>query len=136
MAKNFTIQEVADKFGLSAHTLRYYDKEGLLPFIGRDKSGNRSFTELDLDWVALISCLKNTGMPIKEIKRYSDWSTKGSVTAGERKAMLSAHRDEVLRQIEELKINLALIDKKIGFYDDPEMARVMDERIKTRETVR
>lgn len=120
---NYSINEVASKFGLSAHTLRFYDKEGLMPFIGRDKSGNRIFTETDLNWVAMVCCLKDTGMSIKEIKQYADWCMEGMPTIGERKAMLVDHRKQVVRQIEELKKNLALIDSKIAVYDDPELAQ-------------
>lgn len=120
---NYSINEVANKFGLSAHTLRFYDKEGLMPFIGRDKSGNRIFTETDLNWVAMVCCLKDTGMSIKEIKQYADWCMEGMPTIGERKAMLVKHRQQVVRKIEELKKNLALIDSKIAVYDDPELAQ-------------
>lgn len=120
---NYSINEVASKFGLSAHTLRFYDKEGLMPFIGRDKSGNRIFTETDLNWVAMVCCLKDTGMSIKEIKQYADWCMEGMPTIGERKAMLVEHRQQVVRKIEELKKNLALIDSKIAVYDDPELAQ-------------
>jgi DNA-binding transcriptional MerR regulator len=126
---NFTINEVANKFGLSAHTLRFYDKEGLLPFIARNKSGNRTFTELDLNWVALICCLKDTGMPIKDIKQYSVWCTRGSGTIDARKTMLSAHRNQVLKQIDDLTNNLELIDSKIAIYEDPDKARMMDEQL-------
>lgn len=124
---NYSINEVAKMFGLSAHTLRFYDKEGLMPFIGRNTSGNRMFTDTDLDWVALICCLKNTGMPIKEIKQYSDMCTQGRVTIDNRKSMLSVHREEVKKQINDLQKNLELIDSKIAFYEDPEMIKKMDE---------
>ncbi|NOU98775.1 MerR family transcriptional regulator [Paenibacillus planticolens] len=123
----YTINQVADLFSLPAHTLRYYDKEGLLPFISRDKNGNRLFSELDLNWVALICCLKNTGMPIKEIKQYSDWCAQGSQRLDERKAMLISHREHVLKQIEDFKKNLELIDSKIATYEDPVLAKKMDE---------
>jgi DNA-binding transcriptional MerR regulator len=126
---NFTINEVANKFGLSAHTLRFYDKEGLLPFIARNKSGNRIFTEMDLNWVAMVCCLKDTGMPIKEIKQYSDWCTQGSGSIDARKTMLTAHRNQVLKQIDDLKNNLELIDSKIAIYEDPDKARLMDEHL-------
>ncbi|MGN8772297.1 MerR family transcriptional regulator [Paenibacillus barengoltzii] len=119
---HYTINEVARKFNLSAHTLRYYDKEGLMPFIGRDKSGNRVFTETDLNWVAMVCCLKDTGMSIKEIKKYADWCMEGMRTIDERKAMLIEHRKQVVKQMEELQKNLELIDSKIAVYDDPELA--------------
>ncbi|MBM6996278.1 HTH-type transcriptional regulator AdhR [compost metagenome] len=118
----YSIQEVAAKFGLTAHTLRYYDKEGLLPFIGREPSGNRIFMEKDLDWLAMICCLKDTGMPIKEIKQYADWCAKGMETLEERKAMLADHRLQVLKQMDALQQNLDLIDSKIAVYNDPVLA--------------
>ncbi|MDU2243007.1 MAG: MerR family transcriptional regulator [Paenibacillus sp.] len=115
----YSIHEVATKFGLTAHTLRYYDKEGLLPFIGREPSGTRIFTEKDLEWLTMICCLKDTGMPIKEIKQYADWCAKGMETLEERKAMLADHRLQVLQQMEALQKNLDLIDSKIAVYNDP-----------------
>lgn len=127
----YTINQVADLFNLPAHTLRYYDKEGLLPFISRDKNGNRLFNELDLNWVALICCLKNTGMPIKEIKQYSDWCKEGSQKLDDRKGMLVSHREQVLKQIENLKKNLELIDSKIATYEDPESVKKMEEHALT-----
>ncbi|MDF2958701.1 MAG: hypothetical protein K0S39_436 [Paenibacillus sp.] len=122
---NYSINGVANKFGLSVHTLRFYDKEGLMPFIGRDKSGNRVFTETDLKWVAMVCCLKDTGMSIKEIKEYADWCMQGLQTIDERKAMLVAHRKQVVKQIEDLKKNLELIDSKIAVYENPELAQKM-----------
>lgn len=118
----YSINEVANQFGLSIHTLRYYDKEGLMPFIGRDKSGNRVFTETDLNWVAMVCCLKDTGMSIKEIKQYADWCVGGMQTIDQRKSMLADHRKLVVKQIEDLKKNLELIDSKIAVYEDPELA--------------
>lgn len=118
----YSINEIARMFGLTAHTLRYYDKEGLLPFIGRDSSGNRIFTEKDLDWLAMICCLKDTGMPIKEIKQYADWCSKGMETLEERKSMLTEHRLQVVKEIEALQKNLDLIDSKIAVYNDPMLA--------------
>jgi DNA-binding transcriptional MerR regulator len=118
------------KFNLSAHTLRFYDKEGLLPFISRNKSGNRVFTEADLAWITLICCLKDTGMQIKEIKQYSDWCKEGSRTIEIRKKMLGEHRTVVLKQMEALKENLELIDTKITFYENPDNAQLMDQRLK------
>ncbi|WP_308635219.1 MerR family transcriptional regulator [Paenibacillus silvisoli] len=129
---DYTINEVARKFGLTAHTLRYYDKEGLLPFVERTPSGNRRFTDEDLNWIALICCLKDTGMPIKEIKTYSEWALKGKDTVDERKRMLIEHRLEVVRQIEQLQHNLKLIDDKIGFYNDPEYIAHLEERLNRR----
>ncbi|OMF36913.1 MerR family transcriptional regulator [Paenibacillus sp. FSL H8-0548] len=113
----YTINQVAQLFDISAHTLRFYDKEGLLPFVSRNKSGNRTFSDRDLEMIKLICCLKNTGMPIKEIKRYVDMFMHGIETAASRKQMMKDHRREVLRQIDDLKKNLNLIDLKITYYE-------------------
>lgn len=114
---NYSINEVAAKFGISTHTIRFYEKEGLFPFIKRNKAGNREFTDSDIEWVKLVCCLKNTGMKIKDIRQYMDWCMKGEETIGIRKNLLIEHRNEVLQQIENLQKNLNLIDHKISFYD-------------------
>jgi len=113
----YTINEVAKICDISAHTLRFYDKEGLLPFISRNKTGNREFSEQSLDLIKLICCLKNTGMQIKEIKQYIDLCMQGNETSSVRKSMMVDHRKEVARQIDDLKKNLNLIDLKVAFYD-------------------
>lgn len=119
----YTINEVARMCDLSAYTLRFYDKEGLLPFVSRTPSGIRSFSERDLELIKLICCLKNTGMPIKEIKRYIDMVMEGAETVEARRQMMVDHRNEVLRQIDELKKNVNLIDLKIAFYDNHQDAQ-------------
>lgn len=113
----YSISQVAEKFNLTPHTIRYYDKEGLLPFIDRTKAGNREFSDSDLDWLKLICCLKNTGMPIKQIKRYIQWCLQGDDTLEIRRQMFLDHRKEVLKQMEDLKENLKTIDYKLSLYD-------------------
>lgn len=109
----YSINEVAEICDLSTHTIRFYDKEGLLPFISRNKSGNRRFSEADLEFVKMICCLKNTGMPIKEIKQYVNLYRDGEETFHTREEMMKAHRKEVVRQIDDLKKSLNIIDLKI-----------------------
>ncbi|MCB8816120.1 MerR family transcriptional regulator [Desulfosporosinus shakirovi] len=113
----YSISQVAEKFDLTAHTIRYYDKEGLLPFIDRNKAGNREFSDGDLEWVKLICCLKNTGMPIKQIKLYIEWCLQGDDTLEIRRQMFIDHRKEVLKQMDDLKENLKTIDYKLELYD-------------------
>lgn len=112
----YTIKQVAEKMNLTAYTLRYYDKEGLLPFVVRDSSGNRLFTENDIEWLGLICCLKNTGMPIRQIKKFIQGALEGDHTLESRIEMLLAHRNDVLRQMEELNKNLEKINWKINYY--------------------
>lgn len=110
---NYTIKQAAEKSNLSIHTLRFYDKEGLLPFLSRDRSGNRVFTDSDLEWLGLICCLKNTGMPIKQIRTYIQWCLNGDDSYALRLQMLVEHRQAVIQQIEELQRNLEAIHHKI-----------------------
>ena len=113
----YSIAEVAEKTQLTAHTLRYYEKEGLLPFINRSNSGNRDFKDTDLEWLELICCLKNTGMPIKKIKEYIGLCLKGDNTLDVRREIFTKHREEVINQIAELHKNLDKINWKINYYD-------------------
>ena len=80
----YTIKQVADKMGVSVPTLRYYDKEGLLPFIEKKENGTRIFKESDLRTLEIISCMKASGMPIKDIKRYMDMCLEGDNTLEDR----------------------------------------------------
>ena len=113
---DYTIAQAAKKMNLTTYTLRYYDREGLLPKIERSKSGNRIFTPDDMEMLSVICCLKNTGMPIKEIKQFTDWQNEGDHTLHDRSKMLEKHKEEVLTQIAELQNNLKLINKKLNYY--------------------
>lgn len=112
----YTIKQASEKLNLTVHTLRFYDKEGLLPFVQRNNSGNRIFTESDVEWLLLICCLKNTGMPLKQIKKYIQWCFAGETTLENRRKMLIEHRQEVIKQISELQHNLETINYKISHY--------------------
>jgi DNA-binding transcriptional MerR regulator len=112
----YTIKQVSEKVKLTVHTLRFYDKEGLLPFVQRNNSGIRIFTESDVEWLSLICCLKNTGMPLKQIKEYIQWCFDGETTLENRRKMLVEHRSIVIKQISELQHNLETINYKISHY--------------------
>lgn len=115
---DYTIAQAAKKMNLTTYTLRYYDREGLLPNIERSTAGNRIFTSDDLEMLSLICCLKNTGMPIKEIKRFTDWQNEGSHTLHARNDILTKHKESMLKQIEDLRNHLRLIDHKLHYYQD------------------
>ena len=104
------------KIGISAHTLRFYDKEGLLPNIGRDEYGNRCFTDNDLQWLGLLQCLKNTGMSLKDIKRFAECTVIGDDTIEERLSLFENQIENVKCQIAELKRYLDLLEYKLAFY--------------------
>lgn len=112
----YTIKQVAERTGLSAHVLRFYEKEGLLSNIARSKSGIRHYSNDDLEWLGLICCLKNTGMSLKQIKVFVDLSAEGKATLRQRCEMLAAHKTEVERQIEEMKKHLVKVTHKIEYF--------------------
>ncbi|BAS48085.1 MerR family transcriptional regulator [Aggregatibacter actinomycetemcomitans NUM4039] len=113
---SYTTAQAAQKMGISAHTLRFYDKEGLLPNVGRDEHGNRRFTDNDLQWLSLLQCLKNTGMSLKDIKRFAKCTTIGNSTIEERLALFENQTQNVKQQISELKRYLSLLEYKVAFY--------------------
>jgi DNA-binding transcriptional MerR regulator len=119
-----TIAEAAERTGVSTHTLRYYERIGALREPPeRAPSGHRRYTERDVSWIVLLTCLRATGMPIATMLRYAELARQGTATAAERKALLLAHRAEVVARVEELNENLAMIDHKIASYDDIERRR-------------
>ena len=113
----YSIKDVAEICDLSVYTIRFYDKEGLLPFITRNNSGNRQFSETDLEMIKLICCLKNSGMQVKDIRQYIDLFMAGDDTAPLRKQMMVDHRKSILKQISELKKQQSIIELKIAFYE-------------------
>lgn len=112
----FTIGETAEKVNLTAHTIRYYDKEGLLPFVERTESGIRYFTDQDIEGLELINCLKSTGMPIKEIKIFMDWCVAGDTTLKERYEMFLERKSAIEAQMIELQKALDRINYKCWYY--------------------
>ena len=113
----YTIGDVSEKTGLSAPTLRYYDKEGLLPFVNRGSGGIRKFQDTDLEWLRLIECLKASGLQIKDIKRYIDLYIQGDSTIEERRSMFYDQKKCVEEDIKALQNTLNLLVYKCWFYD-------------------
>jgi DNA-binding transcriptional MerR regulator len=113
----YTVGEAAKHINVAASTLRYYDKEGLLPFIERSGGGIRMFKESDLSWLRTIECLKKTGMPIKDIKYFIDCCIEGDVRIDERLSIIQAQRDSVIRQMEEMQEMLDMLNYKTWYYE-------------------
>lgn len=113
----YSIGQVAAKTGLTVHTLRYYEKEGLLPFVRKSSSGLRMFSDNDLGWLSIIECLKKTGMPLKGIKQYIDWFREGDSTLPQRLEMFKQQQLKVLAQIEQFQKYLQKIDYKVKLYE-------------------
>lgn len=114
--KTYSISEVANALNLTVYTLRYYDKEGLMPFVERTHSGIRVFKETDIDALKIIGCLKATGMPIKEIKQFIDWCSDGDSTLQQRSNMFLERKAIVEAQMEELKKTMEVIEHKCLYY--------------------
>lgn len=114
----YSIGQVAAKTGLTVHTLRYYEKEGLLPFVRKSSSGLRMFSDNDLAWLSIIECLNETGMPLKGIKQYIDWFREGDATLPQRLEMFKQQQVKVLAQIEQFQKYLQKIDYKVRLYEE------------------
>ncbi|MGD6795507.1 MerR family transcriptional regulator [Metabacillus indicus] len=112
----YSIGEAAKELNLTVYTLRYYDKEGLMPFIERTSTGTRVFKESDIEALRIIECLKSTGMPIKEIKAFIDWCSEGDSTLQQRYEMFIERKASVEAQIEELKKTMEIIHHKCWYY--------------------
>lgn len=118
MEEVFTIQQMVQITGLSAHTLRYYERAGLMPSVGRDdSSGYRYYTRQDVEWVGFIKRLRATGMPIRDVQRYTNMLQRGDETVAARLQLLKEHRQHVKEQQDEVERHLSAIDKKITYYE-------------------
>ena len=112
-----SIAEAARRTGVSVHTLRYYERAGLVVTpVDRTASGQRRYQQLDLDWINVCTRLRATGMPIRTIRRYAELVSDGRGNEKDRLALLESHRVEVVARLTEIQENLELLDHKIGVY--------------------
>ena len=114
----YSIQEVCEKTGLTAHTLRYYEKEGLLTGVARSTGGFRQYSDEDMEWLGLVCCLKNTGMPLQEIARFVRLAHEGDRTLEERVELLKDHREKLIGRMEEMQRYLEKINWKVDYFSD------------------
>ncbi|WP_462410770.1 MerR family transcriptional regulator [Neobacillus sp. Marseille-QA0830] len=122
MEKFISIQQIAKITNLSVHTLRYYEKIGLLAGVDRNESGYRQYSEKDLSWIHFLIRLRETGMSISDMKKFSDLRSQGESSIKERRELLEEHQRKVTAQIEGLQENLKKIVEKIDYYkgmEDP-----------------
>ncbi len=113
----YTIGQMAKQTGLSIHTLRYYEKEGILLPIERDEHGNRVFQEKDVVWLEAVSCLRSSGMPIKDIKLYIALHQKGPEMILEKRQVFVDLRKKLVKQIEDLQNYVDMIDCNLDYID-------------------
>jgi DNA-binding transcriptional MerR regulator len=114
-----TIQQMAQVSGLSAHTLRYYERAGLMKQrVGRDNAnGYRHYTQQDVNWIEFIKRLRATGMPIRDVQRYTELLRQGDETVAARLQLLKQHRQQVEEHLSEVEQHLSAINTKITYYE-------------------
>ena len=122
-----TIQEVSEATGLSAHTLRYYERVGLIHPIDREQNSHRRYTSDDVVWINFLTKLRAIGMSIKDMQRYAELQRRGDETLPERVAMLKSLRDKVEAHMDELNEHLKLIYYKIELYEKLAMERELEK---------
>lgn len=112
----YTISEAAQRIHVTASALRYYDKEGLLPFVDRSEGGIRRFKDSDFEWLAIIECLKATQMPLRDIKVFVDWCMQGDATLQQRFDMFAERKAAVEQQMAQLQRTLDIVKYKYWYY--------------------
>lgn len=117
-----TVGEMAKLLGVPASTLRYYDQEGLLPFVERSSGGMRMFHDSDYEWLQIIECLKKTGMPLKDIREFVRMAMQGDETIDARLEMILRQREAVRRKLEDLQQTLETLDFKCWYYETAKQA--------------
>lgn len=122
----YTVGKMASKLGIPPSTLRYYDKEGLLPFVERSKGGIRVFKESDFDWLAIIECLKKTGLSIKNIKKFIDGCLEGDATIEQRLGLIQGQKQQVEELIRQLQETMEMLDYKEWYYEIAKAAGTCD----------
>lgn len=120
---SFTIKEASERLGCPAHKIRYYEKEGLLPYINRDQNGNRLFEEEHLDWMRVMSCFRATGMKVSVLKQMVNLAMEGASTIPLRKAMLTQYKKELHQRQNDLNQALEAVNQKLSIYDDMEKGK-------------
>lgn len=113
----YTIGQMARRLGIAASTLRYYDKEGLLPFVGRSEGGIRVFKDRDYEWLRIIGCLKKTGMPLKDIRAFILMALEGDDTITQRLELVKKQQAIMQAKIAELQEMLGTLDYKCWYYE-------------------
>ena len=113
----YTVGEMAKMLDVPASTLRYYDKEGLLPFVERSSGGIRQFRASDVEWLRVIGCMKKAGMPLKDIRQYIELAMQGDDTIDARLAMFRRQRKVLEDQMAELQHTMQMVDYKCWYYE-------------------
>ncbi|MCR6476754.1 MerR family transcriptional regulator [Variovorax sp. ZS18.2.2] len=126
METSLTIAQVAQRTGLTAHTLRYYERIGLIAAVSRAPGGQRRYASADMDWLAFLLRLRETGMPIQGMQAFAGLRSQGDASVSERRGMLEAHLAEVQARVEALQQSMQALSTKIAHY------RAVEAKVKTK----
>ena len=118
-----TISEVSEKYSLTTDTIRYYEKEGLIPRVPRTKNGIRDFDEETCSWIEFIKCMRNAGLEIETLKKYVTLFKQGKRTIRERKLLLEEQRNKLLEKQKNINATLDRLNQKIKWYEDMEKGK-------------
>lgn len=121
-----TISEVSKKYNITADTIRYYEKEGLIPTVPRDKNGIRNFDENSCGWIEFIKCMRSAGLEIETLKRYVSLFRQGTKTVEERKILLIEQREKLLKKQKDINVTLDRLNYKIEKYEEIEKGKLKD----------
>lgn len=122
----YTVGEMAKLLGVTASTLRYYDKEGLLPFVERSSGGIRMFRESDIEWLRVIECMKKAGMSIKDIRQYIELALKGDDTIELRLMMFRRQKKVLQQKMAEMQHTMAMVEYKCWYYETAKAAGTVE----------
>ena len=122
----YTVGEMAKLLGVAPSTLRYYDKEGLLPFVERSSGGIRMFQESDFEWLRIIGCMKKAGMSIKEMRQYIELALQGNDTIELRLQMFQHQKAVLQEQLKELQHTIDMVNYKCWYYETAKAAGTTD----------
>jgi len=120
----YTIRSMSERCGMTAHTLRYYERVGLIQPVGRARNGHRRYSEADEAWIHFLHCMRATNMPIRQMQRYAELREQGDATSLERRKILEDHQAAIAAQIVELQRAHALLTHKITNY------KIIEQRIR------
>jgi len=113
----YTVKQMAEKMGLTAYAVRYYDNAGLIPEVGRSSGNSRLFSDYNLAWLKIVHCLRSTGLPITEVRRYIQMCQEGDSTIPERAAMIAAQEKSLRAQLDELNRQMEILQYKKHYYE-------------------
>ena len=123
----YLIKDASKKLNISIYTLRYYDKEGLTPFVKKDENGVRKYTDEDLEWIRMLINLRDIDMPISNIKEYIELYLKGDETIEQRRDLMCRYREYIKKKVEDTIRNLEMATEKLRNYDSA-VADILDDK--------